>query len=52
MYGANAVPAPLESYVTRWAEDPWAAGSYSYFATSNPKNITGGGRGKGDSIDI
>lgn len=35
------VPAPVESYVTRWANDPWARGSYSYYAVGNPKSITG-----------
>jgi hypothetical protein len=39
MYGSD-IPDPSEYYVTRWASDPWACGSYSYYATSNEKNIT------------
>lgn len=41
MYGAAAVPAPVQANVTRWAADPFSLGSYSYFAVGNPKNITG-----------
>ena len=33
-------PQPKETRVTRWAADPYALGSYSYFAVGNPKNIT------------
>lgn len=33
-------PQPKETLVTRWAADPYAFGSYSYFAVGNPKNIT------------
>jgi monoamine oxidase len=40
MYG-GAAPDPVQSFVTRWAADPWARGSYSFFAVGNPKNITG-----------
>lgn len=36
------VPTPVETHVTRWGSDPWARGSYSYFAVGNPKGITGG----------
>lgn len=32
-YGAN-MPAPINSYVTRWWNDPWSGGSYSYQSTS------------------
>src|SRR5262249_34844189 len=24
------IPAPIDSYFTRWLSDPWAQGSYSY----------------------
>lgn len=34
-------PTPIQTYVTRWGNDPLARGSYSYYATGNPKNITG-----------
>lgn len=41
MYPNATIPAqPREYYVTRWAQDPWARGSYSYFAVGNDKNIT------------
>lgn len=40
MYGADAVPPPLQTHVTHWAADPWARGAYSYFAVGNPRNIT------------
>lgn len=32
MYGADAVPEPTFSLVTRWAADPYTRGSYSYTA--------------------
>lgn len=35
------VPEPVEYYVTHWAADPLARGSYSYYATGNALNITG-----------
>jgi hypothetical protein len=44
--GEGAVPEPRQALVTRWAADPWARGSYSYFAVGNPKNITGAPRGR------
>lgn len=31
MFGED-VPDPIASRVTRWSEDPWTLGSYSYFA--------------------
>lgn len=34
------LPDPLEFYATRWYEDPWSRGAYSYYAVDNPKNIT------------
>ncbi|KAG7674994.1 hypothetical protein KSW81_002503 [Nannochloris sp. 'desiccata'] len=34
------IPDPSEYYVTRWANDPWSCGSYSYYAVGNEKNIT------------
>lgn len=34
------LPDPIEFYATRWAEDPWSLGSYSYYAVGNEKNIT------------
>lgn len=34
-------PDPVQTNVTRWAQDPFTLGSYSYFATGNPVNITG-----------
>lgn len=37
----TALPAPIETHVTRWGKDPLAYGAYSYYATGNPKNITG-----------
>ncbi|KAL4859365.1 Polyamine oxidase 3 [Chlorella vulgaris] len=39
MYGPD-VPEPTQTSVTRWAADPFSAGSYSYFAVGNPRNIT------------
>lgn len=35
------VPDPVEAHVTRWAADPWARGSYPYYAVGNAKGITG-----------
>lgn len=35
------VPEPKEFYQTRWGQDEFSLGSYSYFATGNPLNITG-----------
>ena len=35
------IPDPIEFYATRWFEDPWSRGAYSYFAVGNAKNITG-----------
>ena len=29
LFGAD-VPDPIATHVTRWREDPWARGSYSY----------------------
>lgn len=34
------IPDPVEFYQTRWYEDPWSRGAYSYFAVGNEKNIT------------
>lgn len=34
------IPDPVEFYATRWFEDPWSRGSYSYFAVGNEKDIT------------
>ncbi|WPT16956.1 Polyamine oxidase 4 [Picochlorum sp. SENEW3] len=34
------LPEPKEFYATRWFEDPWSRGSYSYYAVGNEKNIT------------
>lgn len=39
--GSKPLPSPIETHVTRWGTDPYARGAYSYFATGNPKNITG-----------
>jgi hypothetical protein len=47
--GGPAVPPPKEAIVTRWAADPYARGSYSYYATGNPKGIVGAWRGEGGS---
>ena len=30
MFGADAVPEPRDTIVTRWASDPHSRGSYSY----------------------
>ena len=35
---SSGIPDPSEYYVTRWANDPWSCGSYSYFAVGNEKN--------------
>lgn len=35
-----AIPDPNEFYLTRWYEDPWSRGAYSYFAVGNEKNVT------------
>ncbi|KAK3250060.1 hypothetical protein CYMTET_40560 [Cymbomonas tetramitiformis] len=32
MFGSG-VPAPVASLVTRWSDDPWARGSYSFWTT-------------------
>lgn len=32
IFGANTVPQPKETVVTRWRVDPWARGSYSFVA--------------------
>eukprot|EP00887_Chlorella_sp_A99_P004228 scaffold15.g4228.t1 len=37
---AWTAPDPVESYVTRWRQEPHILGSYSYFAVGNQKNIT------------
>jgi hypothetical protein len=37
----HTLPTPVETHVTRWGTDPLARGAYSYFATGNPRNITG-----------
>jgi hypothetical protein len=37
---SSDIPDPSEYYVTRWANDPWSCGSYSYYAVGNEKNIT------------
>lgn len=34
------LPDPTEFYATRWFEDPWSRGAYSYFAVGNSKDIT------------
>lgn len=34
------LPEAKEFYATRWFEDPWSRGSYSYYAVGNEKNIT------------
>lgn len=34
------LPDPEEFYATRWYEDPWSKGSYSYYAVGNERNIT------------
>ena len=34
------LPDPEEFYATRWYEDPWSRGSYSYYAVGNEGNIT------------
>jgi hypothetical protein len=39
--GNVTLPTPIETHVTRWGDDPLARGAYSYYATGNPKNITG-----------
>lgn len=36
-----SAPNPSQTNVTRWAADAFALGSYSFYATGNPKNITG-----------
>jgi len=38
IFGANNVPAPKESIVTRWKSDEWARGSYSYVAAGSSGN--------------
>jgi monoamine oxidase len=35
-----AIPDPIEFYQTRWYEDPWSRGAYSFYAVGNEKNIT------------
>lgn len=35
IFGANNVPQPKETVVTRWRADPWSRGSYSYVATGS-----------------
>jgi monoamine oxidase len=32
MYGADKVPKPCKTRITRWQDDPYARGSYSYIA--------------------
>ncbi len=39
MYGP-AIPDPTRSIATRWGTDPFSLGSYSFYRTGNPKNIT------------
>lgn len=34
------IPEPDEFYATRWYEDPWSRGAYSYYAVGNKKDIT------------
>lgn len=34
------IPDPTEFYATRWYEDPWSRGAYSYYAVGNQKDIT------------
>lgn len=34
------IPDPIEFYATRWFEDPWSRGAYSYYAVGNVKDIT------------
>ncbi|KAK0056688.1 lysine-specific histone demethylase 1A [Biomphalaria pfeifferi] len=38
IFGANAVPQPKESLVSRWRADPYARGSYSYVAAGSSGN--------------
>jgi monoamine oxidase len=35
------IPDPIEFYQTRWYDDPWSRGAYSYYAVGNQKEITG-----------
>jgi hypothetical protein len=37
----GVVPTPVQAFVTRWAADPFARGSYSFYAVGNPRNIVG-----------
>ncbi|GBF93957.1 hypothetical protein Rsub_06206 [Raphidocelis subcapitata] len=37
--GGPGVPPPSQSFVTRWAADPFARGSYSFYAVGNPRDI-------------
>jgi hypothetical protein len=37
----GAVPPPRQTFVTRWAADPFSRGSYSYYAVGNAKEIVG-----------
>ena len=36
-----ALPDPVEFIQTRWYEDPFSRGAYSYYAVGNEKEITG-----------
>ncbi|CAL1527211.1 unnamed protein product [Lymnaea stagnalis] len=38
IFGANAVPQPKETLVSRWRADPYARGSYSYVAAGSSGN--------------
>lgn len=38
IFGANTVPQPKETVVTRWRNDPWSRGSYSYVAVGSSGN--------------
>ena len=35
-----SLPDPTEFYATRWHEDPWSRGAYSFYAVGNQKDIT------------
>ena len=39
----GVVPTPTQTFVTRWGQDPYARGSYSYYATGNRRVIVGEG---------
>lgn len=37
IYG-NSIPQPIDYQLTRWSQDPFTFGSYSYYATNSTPN--------------